>query len=41
MLRKDLKDSDIPHRTSIRRHIEEVWDEHLKGLEDEIKVIRW
>lgn len=40
MLRKDLKDSDIPHRTTVRNHIKEIWDEHLSGLEAEIKVFR-
>jgi len=38
LLRQDLKDSDIPHRTTIRNHVKEIWDEHLKGLEEEIKV---
>jgi len=38
MLRQELKDSDIPHRATIRRRIEEIWEEHLKGLEDELKV---
>ena len=38
LLQQDLKDSDIPHRTTIRNHVKEIWDEHLKGLEEEIKV---
>ncbi|KIJ98154.1 hypothetical protein K443DRAFT_133552 [Laccaria amethystina LaAM-08-1] len=38
LLRQDLKDSDIPHRTTIRNHVKEIWDEHLKGLEEEIKI---
>ena len=38
LLQQDLKDSDIPHRTMIQNHMKEIWDEHLKGLEEEIKV---
>jgi hypothetical protein len=38
LLRKDLKDSDIPHRTAIRTQIKEIWDEYLNGLEDDLKV---
>jgi hypothetical protein len=38
MLREDLKDSDIPHRTTIRKRIMEVWDEHLDTLEAQMKV---
>ncbi|KAJ7836917.1 hypothetical protein B0H14DRAFT_3141636 [Mycena olivaceomarginata] len=29
MLRAELKDSDIPHRTKIRKRVIEIWDEHL------------
>ncbi|KAF7328561.1 HAT family dimerization domain-containing protein [Mycena venus] len=36
MLRSELKDSDIPHRTKIRKRIIEVWDEHLAHLESEM-----
>ncbi|KAJ7704901.1 hypothetical protein B0H17DRAFT_1175431 [Mycena rosella] len=28
MLRSELRDQDIPHRTTIRKRIIEVWDEH-------------
>ena len=38
LLQQDLKDSDIPHQTMIQNHMKEIWDEHLKGLEEEIKV---
>jgi hypothetical protein len=38
MLREDLKDSDIPHRTTIRNRIMEIWDEHLDMLQDQMKV---
>ncbi|KIM34692.1 hypothetical protein M413DRAFT_75729, partial [Hebeloma cylindrosporum] len=38
MLREDLKDSDIPHRTTIRKRIMEVWDEHLDTLQDQMKA---
>ncbi|KAJ6545312.1 hypothetical protein B0H19DRAFT_896983, partial [Mycena capillaripes] len=36
MLRSELKDSDIPHRTKIRKRIIEVWDEHLTTLQNEM-----
>lgn len=38
MLREELKDSDIPHRTTIRTRIMEIWDEHLDQLQAEMKV---
>lgn len=38
MLRAELKDSDIPHRTKIRKRVIEVWDEHLNTLERELGV---
>ncbi|KAJ7030540.1 hypothetical protein C8F04DRAFT_961485, partial [Mycena alexandri] len=38
MLRAELKDSDIPHRTKIRKRIIEVWDEHLNTLQREMGV---
>ncbi|KAJ7204439.1 hypothetical protein GGX14DRAFT_332480, partial [Mycena pura] len=28
LLRKELRDTDIPHRTHIRKRIAEIWDEH-------------
>ncbi|KAF7333764.1 HAT family dimerization domain-containing protein [Mycena venus] len=36
MLRSELKDYDIPHRTKIRERVMEVWEEHLKTLETEM-----
>ncbi|KAF7347428.1 HAT family dimerization domain-containing protein [Mycena venus] len=39
MLRSELKDSDIPHRTKIRKRIIEVWDEHLAHLESEMATV--
>ena len=38
MLRAELKDSDIPHRTKIRKRIMEIWDEHLNTLQQEMAV---
>ena len=38
MLRKELRESDIPGRTTIRKRIEEVIEEHLDKLEDEMAV---
>ena len=38
MLWEDLKDSDIPHCTTICKQIMEVWDEHLDTLQDQMKV---
>lgn len=38
MLRAELKDSDIPHRTKIRKRIIETWDEHLNTLQREMAV---
>lgn len=38
MLREDLKDSDIPHRTTIRARVDETLEIHLKRLEDEMQV---
>ncbi|KAJ6571335.1 hypothetical protein B0H19DRAFT_1346609, partial [Mycena capillaripes] len=38
MLRSELKDSDIPHRTKIRKRIIEMWDDHLTTLEAEMAV---
>ncbi|KAJ7463230.1 hypothetical protein FB451DRAFT_463925, partial [Mycena latifolia] len=36
MLRSELQDSDIPHRTKIRKRIIEVWDEYLDTLQREM-----
>lgn len=38
MLREELRESDIPGRTTIRKRIEEVLDEHLDQLEKDLKV---
>src|ERR1700676_5384888 len=38
MLRDELKDEDIPHRTTVRNRILEVWDEHLDHLAEEMNV---
>ncbi|KAK7064999.1 hypothetical protein R3P38DRAFT_2757574 [Favolaschia claudopus] len=38
MLRSELNDSDIPHRTKIRKRVIEIWDEHLANLESEMGI---
>ena len=38
MLREDLRDSDIPHRTKMRVRVLETWDKHLDKLQDEMRV---
>ncbi|KAJ7708536.1 hypothetical protein B0H14DRAFT_2415342, partial [Mycena olivaceomarginata] len=38
MLRAELKNSDIPHRTKIRKRVIEIWDEHLNTLQEEMAV---
>ncbi|KAJ7898286.1 hypothetical protein B0H14DRAFT_2332277, partial [Mycena olivaceomarginata] len=38
MLRAELKDSDIPHRTKIRKRVIEIWDEHPNTLQEEMAV---
>jgi hypothetical protein len=38
MLRKELRELDIPHRTTIRKRVEEVLSEHLDKLEREMAV---
>lgn len=38
MLREDLKDSDIPHRTTVREHIMATWGKHLDELQAEMMV---
>lgn len=38
MLREDLRDEDIPHRTTIRNRILEVWDTYLETLANEMQV---
>ena len=38
MLRRELRESDIPGRTTIRKRIEEVYEEHLEKLRGEMEV---
>ena len=38
MLRKELKDSDIPHHSTLRNRIAEVVEKHFELLEKEMSV---
>lgn len=38
LLRKDLKASDIPGRTTIRNRIDSMYAEHMETLKDSLKV---
>jgi hypothetical protein len=38
VLREELRDNDIPHRTTIRNRVLEVWDEYLDQLTKEMQV---
>ena len=38
MLWKELKESDIPGRTTIRNRIEKIYIQHLEELAEELKV---
>jgi len=38
LLCEELKESDIPSRTTIRNRIEQVYDEYMKELEGEMAV---
>lgn len=38
MLRQELKESDIPHRTTIRKRVEEVLSERLAQLGRDMEV---
>jgi hypothetical protein len=38
LLRKELQESDIPSRTTIRTRIEQAYEEHMKQLEEEMAV---
>ena len=38
MLHKELKDSNIPHHTTLRNRIAAVVDEHIQLLETEMSV---
>jgi hypothetical protein len=41
MLRADLKVSDIPSRTTIRKRALEMLQEHFDMLEEDMKVWYW
>ena len=38
LLRQELKESDIPGRTTIRKKIDQVYQDYLKQLEEEMTV---
>lgn len=38
MLREELKDKDIPHRTMLRKRIDEILEQHLIQLERDMSV---
>jgi hypothetical protein len=38
MLRDELKESDIPHRTSFRERILDAWNVYLDKLQEEMAV---
>lgn len=38
MLRDDLRDEDIPHRTAIRARVMKTWEQHVQLLSAEMKV---
>jgi hypothetical protein len=38
MLREELRDSDIPSRTTIRKRVDEVLDQHLAQLKRDMAV---
>jgi hypothetical protein len=38
LLREDLKDSDIPHRTKVRQAIVEAWVIYINALKAELAV---
>ncbi|PPQ77048.1 hypothetical protein CVT26_007808 [Gymnopilus dilepis] len=37
MLRKELRDKDIPHRTTICNRVMEMWEKHVKDLEKDMQ----
>jgi hypothetical protein len=39
LLRQELKESDIPGHTTIRKRIEKVYQDYLKQLEEEMAVM--
>jgi hypothetical protein len=38
LLRKELQESDIPGRSTIRTRIEQAYEEHMNQLEQEMAV---
>lgn len=38
MLKQDLKEKDIPGCTTIREHIDQMAEDHIKELQAEMKV---
>jgi len=38
LLHKELQESDIPSHTTIRTHIKQAYEEHMKQLEEEMAV---
>ncbi len=38
MLREDLTDADIPHRTYIRKCVIETWEKYIATLKSEMEV---
>jgi hypothetical protein len=39
MLRPELRDQDIPHRTTIRKRVLEVLDEYIIELKSQLQVL--
>lgn len=37
MCREELKNSDIPHRTTLRTRIDQLWEEHIQELRNDFK----
>jgi hypothetical protein len=38
MLKKELQDKDIPHRSNLRARVIEILDEHLKKVAKDMEV---
>jgi hypothetical protein len=38
MLREELQDADIPHRTTIRKRVMEIFEDYLDQLADAMQV---
>jgi hypothetical protein len=38
LLCEELKESDIPSHSTMRNHIEEAYEEHMKQLQEEMEV---